>query len=143
MLEEKFHLAVKDYLKVARVMDNPRFYKRLVFSVMKVGALLEGIILYQLTDPDYSLLKVKSILLNLPLQKSLLSYVCDVEMLELMIEQNSNREDIVEVLTKLIDSSERHQAGNVSKMKKISLDQFLDLLHFSTQNYRKNKQESN
>lgn len=65
---------------------------------MKVGALFEGIILYQLADPDYSLEKTKSIFGSFPLQKFLFTFIVDIDMLEFIIEQNKGREDIVEIL---------------------------------------------
>ena len=139
LLEEKFHFAVKEYLKAARTLSNIKFYKRLIYSTMKVGALFEGIILYQLADPDYSLSKVKAIFGSFPLQKFLFNFIVDIDMLEFIIEQNKGREDIVKILVihkqlVLVESPERHQSGNVSRIKKIYLDKALDLLHFSMQN---------
>lgn len=98
LLEEKFDLAIKEYLKAARVIQAPKFYKRVVYSIMKVGALFEGIILYQLADPDYSLEKCKPIFGSFPLQKFFFTYIVDIYMLEFIIEQNHGREDIVKIL---------------------------------------------
>ena len=55
---------------------------------MKVGALFEGIILYQLADSDYSLEKIKPIFGTFPLQKFLFVFIIDIDMLEYIIEQN-------------------------------------------------------
>ena len=98
MLEEKFDLAIKEYLKAARVIEDQKFYKRLVYSIMKVGALFEGIILYQLADSDYSLTKCKPIFGSFPLQKFFFKYIVDIFMLEFVIEQNHGREEIVKIL---------------------------------------------
>jgi hypothetical protein len=98
LLEEKFPLAVKEYLKAAKVLDNIKFYKRLIYSVMKVSALFEGVLLYQLADPEYSLEKTRPILSSLPLQQFLFSYIVDIDMIEFIIEQNKTRKDIVSSL---------------------------------------------
>ena len=65
---------------------------------MKVGALFEGIILYQLADSDYSLEKIKPIFGTFPLQKFLFVFIIDIDMLEYIIEQNWSRQDIVETI---------------------------------------------
>ena len=121
LLEEKFNLSVKEYLRAAKILDGVKFYKRLIYSMMKVGALFEGLILYQLADPDYSLEKIKPIFGNFQLQKFLFVFIVDIEMLEFIIEQNRGRDDIVEKLVKniqlfLVESPERHQSGNISRM---------------------------
>jgi hypothetical protein len=69
---------------------------------MKTGALFEGIILYQLADPDYVLDKAKPLFGNFPLQKFLFLFIVDIDMLELIIEQNRGREDIVQKLVRII-----------------------------------------
>lgn len=102
LLEEKFNLSVKEYLRAARVLDGTKLYRRLIYSIMKAGAIFEGIILYQLADVDYSLDKVKPLFGTFPLQKFLFEFVIDVDMLEFMIEQNRGREDIVESVVKVM-----------------------------------------
>lgn len=98
LLEEKFEPAIKEYLKAARVIEAPKFYKRLVYSIMKVGALFEGIIMYQLSDPEYSLTKCKPIFGSFPLQKFFFKFIIDIYMLEFIIEQNHGREEIIKIL---------------------------------------------
>ena len=98
ILEEKFNLAAKEYLRASRTIDSVKFYKRLIYSIMKIGALFEGILLYQLADPDYIIDKVKPIFGSFTLQKFLFNFIVDVDMLEYIIEQNQSRKDIVSVL---------------------------------------------
>lgn len=100
LLEEKFNLAIKEYLRAARILDGIKFYRRLIYSTMKIGALFEGIILYQLADSEYTLEKVKLLFGGFPLQKFLFDYIVDVDMLEYIIEQNRGREDIVECIVR-------------------------------------------
>ena len=124
------------------MIESPKFYKRLVYSIMKVEALFEGLILYQLSDPDYSLSKCKVIFNSCPLQKFFFKYIVDIDMLEYIIEQNKGREEVVKHLVRnnqleLVDSPERHQSGNISRVKKIYLEKLLDLLHFSVQYSRR------
>ena len=95
LLEEKFGSALKEYLRASLTVEGLKFYKRLVYSIMKENALFEGVLLYQLADPEYSLLKCKPILSSLPLQKFFFQFIVDIDMLEFIIEQNKGREEVV------------------------------------------------
>ena len=102
LLTEKFPEAVHYYLKAARSFDSAKFYKRLTYSVMKLGALFEGVLLFQLSDFDYSLDKVKGILQGIVTPSFLYPFILDVDMIEHMMETRSSKDQDLKELVSFI-----------------------------------------
>lgn len=130
-LTEKFGFALTYYLKAARVIEAPKFLRRLVYSVFKAGALFEGVLLYSLSDPEFRTSKVKGILRTLVPPKQLTQFLFDNELIEFMIELYSPHDQIALVLSQLIASPERSQTALTAALRQSVRAQLLDFLHFS------------
>jgi hypothetical protein len=98
LLKEKFHLSCLYLLRAACHWPSARLYARLTYSLLKLNAVWEAVVLAQLTDADFKLERYSRIVVHEAGLKSepevqLRPFILSVELIEMFI-QGSQSTDV-------------------------------------------------